>query len=103
MKDKRIESAYWSLRVIFGVIPIAAGLDKFANLLTNWEQYLSPLAVRVLPISPVHFMRLAGVVEIVVGVLILAGYARLFAALAPLAPLHEPLTAHTELHAPAHP
>ncbi len=138
MKDKRIESAYWSLRVIFGVIPIAAGLDKFANLLTNWEQYLSPLAVRVLPISPVHFMRLAGVVEIVVGVLILAGYARIFAwvatvwlalialnlittghffdvaardvalavsaaALARLAPLHEPVTAHQpDVHAPAH-
>ena len=32
-----------------------------------------------MPITPVHFMRLAGVVEIVVGVLILAGYARIFA------------------------
>jgi uncharacterized membrane protein YphA (DoxX/SURF4 family) len=141
MKDKRIESAYWALRVVFGVIPIAAGLDKFANLLTNWEQYLSPLAVRILPISPGHFMRVAGIVEIVVGAAILLGYARVFAwvatvwlaaialnlitsghfldvaardvamavsafALARLAPLHEPVSAHDtgkpEMHAPAH-
>lgn len=79
MKDKRIESAYWALRVVFGVIPIAAGLDKFANLLTDWERYLSPLAARILPISPAHFMRLAGVIEILVGAAILLGYARVFA------------------------
>lgn len=34
--------AYQILRVGFTVAPIVAGLDKFFNLLVNWEQYLPP-------------------------------------------------------------
>jgi len=44
-----------------------AGLDKFLNLLTNWEQYVSPLAQRMLPLSPTSLMHVVGVIEIVVG------------------------------------
>ena len=33
--------AYLMLRVGFTVLPIVFGLDKFANLLTNWEHYLA--------------------------------------------------------------
>ena len=29
MNDKRIDSAYWALRVAYGAVPIVAGLDKF--------------------------------------------------------------------------
>ncbi len=78
MQDKRTESVYWALRVALGVVPIVAGLDKFTNLLTSWEAYLSPIAVRLLPVSPAIFMRAAGIVEIVVGAAILIGYARWF-------------------------
>jgi uncharacterized membrane protein YphA (DoxX/SURF4 family) len=78
MQGNRTESAYWALRLVFGLVPIAAGLDKFLNLLTHWESYLSPLAVRLLPVSPGTFMGLVGVVEIAVGIGILAGWARLF-------------------------
>jgi len=68
MQDHRTETAYWALRLTFGVIPIVAGLDKFTNLLTSWEAYLSPLATRLLPVSPHAFMMAVGVVEIAVGV-----------------------------------
>ncbi len=78
MHEKHTASAYWSLRVAFGVVPIVAGLDKFTNLLTDWQQYLSPLARHLLPISPGAFMRAAGVIEIVVGAAILLGKARYF-------------------------
>ena len=78
MENQRTQNAYWALRIVFGVIPIAAGLDKFTNLLVDWERYLSPLAVRLLPVSPHAFMMLVGVIEIVVGVGVLAGYARVF-------------------------
>ena len=63
----RETSAYWALRIALGVVPIAAGLDKFTNLLVDWERYLSPLAVKVLPVGPAVFMRAAGVVEVAVG------------------------------------
>lgn len=79
MNDRRAVHAYAALRVALGVVPIVAGLDKFTNLLADWPGYLSPLAIRLLPISPEAFMRLAGVVEIVVGAAILVGFARVFA------------------------
>jgi hypothetical protein len=78
MQDKRISSAYWALRLVFGLVPIVAGLDKFTNLLTNWQDYLSPLAVRLLPVSPGTFMAVVGVVEVAVGLGVLVGRARLF-------------------------
>jgi uncharacterized membrane protein YphA (DoxX/SURF4 family) len=78
MQDHRTENAYWALRLAFGLVPIVAGLDKFTNLLTDWQQYLSPIAVRVLPVSPAAFMGVVGVVEIVVGLGVLTGYARVF-------------------------
>ncbi len=76
--EKRELSAYWALRIVFGVVPILAGLDKFTNLLASWPQYLSPLARAVIPLSPPAFMHVAGVVEVIVGIAILSGYARVF-------------------------
>ena len=78
MQEKHMNSAHWALRIARGVVPIVAGLDKFTNLLTNWNMYLSPLAVRLLPVSPAVFMRACGVVEVVVGAAILLGHARIF-------------------------
>jgi uncharacterized membrane protein YphA (DoxX/SURF4 family) len=78
MQDHRTETAYWALRLTFGIVPIVAGLDKFTNLLADWQGYLSPLAVRLLPVGPDAFMMVVGVVEIGVGVGVLAGRARLF-------------------------
>lgn len=77
MEDARINQAWWSLRAIFGIVPVVAGLDKFFNLLTNWEQYLSPIAQSVLPFSGSAFMRIVGVIEIAVGLMILTKWTRL--------------------------
>lgn len=79
MDERRAVHAYGALRVALGVVPIVAGLDKFTNLLADWPRYLSPLAIRLLPVGPETFMRLAGIVEIVVGAAILVGFARIFA------------------------
>ena len=82
MEDRRMNQAWLALRVALGVVPVVAGLDKFFNLLTNWEQYLNPLARRMLPVSDVAFMRAAGVIEIVVGLMILTRWTRLGAYMA---------------------
>lgn len=76
--ERRAVHAYAALRVALGVVPIVAGLDKFTNLLADWPAYLSPLALRLLPLSPAAFMRVAGLVEVAVGAAILLGYARIF-------------------------
>ncbi len=72
-----LNSAWWALRVGLGMGPFLAGLDKFFNILADWGMYLSPLAERFLPVSPQVFMRAVGVVEMGVGLLILAGQTRI--------------------------
>ncbi|HEY6911311.1 MAG TPA: hypothetical protein VI356_18175 [Myxococcales bacterium] len=59
------------LRLGYGLVPIVAGADKFTNLLTDWEQYLSPEVERRLPVDGRTFMRLVGLVEIAAGLLVL--------------------------------
>jgi uncharacterized membrane protein YphA (DoxX/SURF4 family) len=75
--DSRITSAFWTLRIAFGLTAFLAGLDKFFNLLTNWEQYASPLVLKLMPLSAGTLMRVAGVIEIIVGLAVLAGMVRL--------------------------
>jgi hypothetical protein len=50
--------------------PTIAGLDKFAHVLTNWDQYLARPVERLLPLSGHAFMLLVGVVEILAGLLV---------------------------------
>jgi uncharacterized membrane protein YphA (DoxX/SURF4 family) len=82
MEDTRLNQAWFGLRAVFGVVPIVAGLDKFFNLLTHWEQYLSPIATRVLPFGAGTFMRVVGIIEIAVGLLILTKWTRVGAYIA---------------------
>lgn len=62
--------AYIILYAWFVALPILAGLDKFFHLLVNWDQYLAPLATRVIPFTPHTFMLIVGVIEIAAGVLV---------------------------------
>ena len=75
--DNRLNTSWWALRVLFGFVPIAAGLDKFFNLLTNWEAYLNPLATNVIPVSPTTFMHIVGVIEIIAGVVVLSQFTKI--------------------------
>lgn len=59
--------AYRILHLAFIVAPIVAGLDKFFNLLVNWEQYLPSFANRLLGGHGHEFMLVVGVIEIVAG------------------------------------
>ena len=59
--------AYQILHVGFVVAPIAAGLDKFFNLLVNWEQYLPPLVNKMVGGHSHELMLVAGVIEIIAG------------------------------------
>lgn len=74
--SKRLEPAYWALRIGLGAGAFLAGLDKFFDVLADWGMYLSPLAERLLPVGGETFMRLVGVVEMAVGAALLAGYTR---------------------------
>ncbi len=75
--EKALTCAYLPLRIAFGLVPILAGLDKFANLLTDWSAYLAPAAARLLPVSPDVFFGFVGIVEIAVGILVWTRFVRL--------------------------
>jgi len=74
--DPRLEYARRSLWIGLGLVPLLAGLDKFFNLLTNWEMYLNPMIPRLLHIAPVSFMYIVGVIEIVAGILMFTRFTR---------------------------
>jgi hypothetical protein len=75
--DRRLTSTWWTLKIALGAAPFLAGLDKFFNLLTNWQMYLSPNVERMLPVSGVTFMHAVGVIEMIVGIAILTRWTRL--------------------------
>lgn len=76
MSIRKLAVSTRALQIVLGATATAAGADKFFNQLTDWEQYLSPAARRHLPVSSRQFMRLAGVVEMGVGIAILRGHTR---------------------------
>ena len=75
--NQHLHSTWWTLRIAFGATALLAGLDKFFNLLANWESYVSPLVARLMPLSPAVLMRVAGVIEMIAGIIVLAGLTRL--------------------------
>ena len=77
ISESNLNSAWWALRIGLGVAPFLAGLDKFFNLLADWEKYLSPMAARLLPVSGTSFMYAMGVIEMIVGLAILTRWTRL--------------------------
>lgn len=72
-----LSSIYFPLRLAFGLVPLLAGLDKFFNLLTDWERYLPAFVVDILPVSPDAFMTIVGVIEVVAGLAVLTVLPRL--------------------------
>ena len=69
--DTRLINLTLALRIAFGLMATLAGLDKFFNLLADWESYVAPSMAALLPIAPSALMMIVGVVEIAVGVTIL--------------------------------
>jgi hypothetical protein len=65
-----IRQAFWLLRVGFTVLPVVFGLDKFADVLTDWPRYLAPQIDALVPGSAHQAMLAVGVVEIAAGVLV---------------------------------
>lgn len=63
-------SARGILHFGYVVLPLAAGVDKFTNLLTDWEKYVAPWFADLLPFSTEVFMRLVGVVEIAAALIV---------------------------------
>jgi hypothetical protein len=62
--------AFWLLRIGFVVAPILFGLDKFFDVLVDWERYLAPEINDLIPGNAHQAMLAIGVVEIVAGLVV---------------------------------
>lgn len=74
--DSRLNTSWWALRVGLGLGPIIAGVDKYFNKLADWGMYLSPLALKVVPVSAETFMHVVGVIEITAGIIVLSKWTK---------------------------
>ncbi|PWT84847.1 MAG: hypothetical protein C5B57_04090 [Blastocatellia bacterium] len=62
--------AYQILHIVFTVIPVIAGLDKFFHFLVNWDMYVWPRIPGMLGITVPSFMLGVGVIEVVAGLIV---------------------------------
>jgi hypothetical protein len=63
--------AYRAFRILhlgFTVAPILAGVDKFFNVLTHWDQYLPSVVSNMVGGNAHGFMMVVGVIEVVAGI-----------------------------------
>lgn len=74
--DTHLDVAWWALKIGLGLGPIVTGIDKYFNKLTDWGMYLSPLATKFIPVSATTFMHIAGIVEIVAGLIVLSRWTK---------------------------
>ena len=64
--------AFLTLWIGFTVAPILFGLDKFFDVLVDWQIYLAPELSDLLPGNAHQIMLVVGAVEILAGLLVLA-------------------------------
>ena len=62
--------AFLMLWALFSVVPVVVGIDKFTQLLTNWDGYLAPWINDLVPGTAHQAMMAVGVIEIVAGLLV---------------------------------
>ena len=84
MANTRLNATWWILKIALGLVTFLAGLDKFFNRLTNWNDHLNPAALEIAHVTPELFLQCVGVAEMVVGIAILTRWTKLGAYLAAL-------------------
>src|SRR4051795_8575167 len=68
--EANAQRAFRLLRTVFTIAPIAFGIDKFFNVMTDWSQYLAPWINDIVPGNADQAMYVVGVVEIVAGLVV---------------------------------
>lgn len=60
--------AFTLLRIGFALAPILFGLDKFFDVMVDWEIYLAPWINDIVPGNATEAMYMVGIVEIAAGI-----------------------------------
>ncbi|MBJ7449941.1 MAG: hypothetical protein JHC93_06235 [Parachlamydiales bacterium] len=62
-----IYQAYQMLHIVFILLPIAMGLDKFFNIIVNWNQYFPPFLMNSMGENSQIFWTVVGIIEVIIG------------------------------------
>ena len=65
-----VYQGYLLLRIGFVVAPLLFGLDKFFNVLVDWDKYLAPVINDIVPGNAHQAMLAVGVIEIVAALVV---------------------------------
>src|SRR5882724_7683802 len=68
---KKFLCSWWTLKLTYGLFFIIAGADKFLNIITDWDKYLSPYVLAHVPVAPMQIIYIMGIIEVLLGILIL--------------------------------
>ena len=80
--NELLDTPHLALKLTYGLVPFLAGADKFFNILADWPSYLSPAIAGTIGISPAVLMPVIGVIEMIVGLMVLTRWTRLGAMVA---------------------
>ena len=69
---RKLDVTQLMLKLTYGIVPIAAGADKFFNILTDWPHYYNPMIFKILPLTVMQFSYAVGIIEICAGLLVLS-------------------------------
>jgi uncharacterized membrane protein YphA (DoxX/SURF4 family) len=68
LREDPAYQAFLLLRIGFALAPILFGLDKFFDVMVNWEVYLAPWINDIVPGSAADAMYAVGAIEIAAGI-----------------------------------
>ena len=67
----RMHVSYYLLKIIYGIIALVAGLDKFFHFFNaSSEGFVSPYVTSLIPLSATHILYCVGIFEIGIAALI---------------------------------
>jgi uncharacterized membrane protein YphA (DoxX/SURF4 family) len=75
--NQRTYRIWLLLKITYGLLFVIAGVDKFFNFVVNWEKYVNPTLLDILPINMFTLMTIVAVIEITLGLLVLTKYTQL--------------------------
>lgn len=72
MNNVKVYQTWFMLKITYALAAILLGLDKcFTGLIVDWTKYLSPTVIEYVPfLSIAHALFLAGIIEILAGIIV---------------------------------
>lgn len=69
---RQLDTIIVLLNTTFALLFILVGVDKFFNIITQWQQFINPMLLHVMPLSVSSFLHIFGLIQIIIGIAFLS-------------------------------